>query len=339
MYNLNNSSILVTGGTGSFGQAFVEKLLKNYPKIKRLVIFSRDELKQELMRRNFSEAKYKNIRYFLGDVRDYNRLLRALDGIDVIVHAAALKQVPAAEYNPIEFIKTNVLGAQNIIEAAIEKKIKKVISLSSDKACAPINLYGATKLCSDKLFVAANTYAGRYGSFSVVRYGNVMGSRGSIIPKLINDAQNKKLILTDSKMTRFNISLNESVDMVLFAILESYGSEIFVPRIPSYRLIDLAKAIGPNCKIKYIGIRPGEKLHEEMISESDSFNTIDIGKYYLILPNNNSKILKHYLNKKYKIKKFEFNKSYNSENNTKFLSIKEIRKLIIKNFSKDFKPV
>ena len=338
MKNLNNSSILITGGTGSFGQAFIKQLLKEYPKIKRLVIFSRDELKQDHMRAIYPETKYKNIRYFLGDVRDYNRLLRALDDIDIIIHAAALKQVPTAEYNPIEFIKTNVLGAQNIIEAAIEKKIKKVISLSSDKACAPVNLYGATKLCSDKLFVAANTYASKYGTFSVVRYGNVMGSRGSVIPKFIEDTKSKSLTITDDQMTRFNITLQESVDMVLFALKVSCGSEIFVPKIPSYRLLDLAKAIGPNCKINFVGIRPGEKLHEEMISSSDSVNTVDIGKYFLILPNNNSKIIDYY-KKKFNVKKFKFNSSYNSKTNKDFLTVKELRKLIKQNVNKDFKPI
>ena len=209
MINLNKSSILLTGGTGSFGQAFVSNLLSKYPKIKRLVIFSRDELKQDLMRRTFSETKFKGIRYFLGDVRDYNRLLRALDGIDIIIHAAALKQVPAAEYNPTEFIQTNVIGAQNIIEASIEKKGEKILALSSDKACSPVNLYGATKLCSDKLFVAANNYSGGHGSYSIVRYGNVMGSRGSIIPKFINQAKDGLLSVTDERMTRFNITLKD----------------------------------------------------------------------------------------------------------------------------------
>jgi len=335
---LSNKSIFISGGTGSFGQALIAELIKNFPKIKRLVVFSRDELKQELMRKKFPETKYKQIRYFLGDIRDYQRLLRALDGIDLIVHAAALKQVPAAEYNPIEFIKTNVIGAQNIIEAAIEKKIKKTISLSSDKACSPINLYGATKLCSDKLFVAANNYANRYGNFSVVRYGNVMGSRGSVILKFIEDAKTRTLTLTDSEMTRFNISLTDSVKMVLFALKISYGGEIFVPKIASYKLLDLAKAIGPNCNFKFIGVRPGEKLHEEMISVSDSYNTFDIGKYYLILPSQKSKIINYY-KKNYKIKKFENNLSYNSKNNNIFLSVRELRDLIKHNVDKNFYPV
>ncbi len=335
--SLKNKSILITGGTGSFGRSFVSKLLEKNNKIKRLVIFSRDELKQDQMRSEFPENKYKNLRYFLGDVRDYQRLLRALDGIDIIIHAAALKQVPAAEYNPIEFIKTNVLGAQNIIEASIEKRIKKVIALSSDKACAPINLYGATKLCSDKLFVAANSYAGRYGTFAVVRYGNVMGSRGSIIPKFLNEAKKGVLNVTDPNMTRFNITLTESVKMVLFALENMKGSEILVPKIPSYRIIDLAKSIGPSCKIKNIGVRPGEKIHEEMITESDSYTTYDIGDYYIILPTQNKEIIKKY--KSFKIKSVKQNFRYNSGTNSKFLSIKELRSLIKNHVHSDFKPL
>jgi UDP-N-acetylglucosamine 4,6-dehydratase len=330
--SLNNKSILITGGTGSFGVAFVNQVLKSYPKIKRLVVFSRDELKQEQMRIKFPTEKYKNLRYFIGDVRDYQRLLRAVDGIEIIIHAAALKQVPTAEYNPIEFIKTNIIGAQNIIEASIEKKIQKVIALSSDKASAPINLYGATKLCSDKLFVAANNYAGKNCSFTVVRYGNVMGSRGSVIPKLIDQAKKGFLNITDTRMTRFNITLQESVQMVLFAITNAHGSEILVPKIPSYNIMDLAKAIGPNCKIKKTGIRPGEKIHEEMITESDSYNTYDIDKYFIILPGANTKIIKMY--KKFKIKPVKLGFSYNSGKNKNFLSIKEIKTLIEKNITK-----
>ncbi|MDC0452294.1 UDP-N-acetylglucosamine 4,6-dehydratase (inverting) [Candidatus Pelagibacter sp.] len=329
---INNASILITGGTGTFGKAMVSKLLKSYPNIKRLVIFSRDELKQDQMNDEFSTEKYKNLRYFIGDVRDYQRLLRALDGIDIIIHAAALKQVPAAEYNPIEFIKTNVIGAQNIIEAAIEKKVKKVIALSTDKACSPINLYGASKLCSDKLFVAANSYAGRNGIFSVVRYGNVMGSRGSIIPKFLEQAKKGILNVTDPNMTRFNITLKDSVKMVLFALKNMKGAEILVPKIPSYKIIDLAKSIGPNCKIKVIGIRSGEKIHEEMISESDSFTTFDIGDYYIILPAQNKSLISRY--KKFNIKKVLPNFRYASGTNSKFLNIKELR-FLIKNYVKN----
>ena len=334
---LQNKSILVTGGTGSFGKAFVSHLLRTRIKIKKLIVFSRDELKQDQMRSEFPENKFRSLRYFLGDVRDYQRLIRALEGVDIIIHAAALKQVPVAEYNPIEFIKTNVLGAQNIIEASIEKKIKKVITLSSDKACAPINLYGATKLCSDKLFVAANNYSGKYGTFSVVRYGNVMGSRGSIIPKFIEQAKNKILNVTDKNMTRFNLTLNDSVKMVMFAIKNTQGSEILVPKIPSYKIMDLAKSIGPSSKIKFIGVRPGEKIHEEMITESDSDTTYDIGDYYIILPSKNKEIIRKY--KKFNIKKVYTNFSYNSGQNKKFLTIQEIRKLIKNNISKDFEPI
>ena len=329
---INNTSILITGGTGTFGKAMVSKLLKSYPNIKRLVIFSRDDFKQDQMNDEFPKEKYKNLRYFIGDVRDYQRLLRALDGIDIIIHAAALKQVPAAEYNPIEFIKTNVLGAQNIIEAAIEKKVKKVIALSTDKACSPINLYGASKLCSDKLFVAANSYAGRYGIFSVVRYGNVMGSRGSIIPKFLEQTKKGILNVTDPNMTRFNITLKDSVKMVLFALENMKGAEILVPKIPSYKIIDLAKSIGPNCKIKIIGVRPGEKIHEEMISQSDSFTTFDIGDYYIILPAQNKSLIGRY--KKFNIKKVQPNFRYASGTNSKFLNIKELRSLI-KNYVKN----
>lgn len=335
--NLNNLSILVTGGTGSFGQAFVEKILKNYPKIKRLVVFSRDELKQDIMKTKYPASKFKKIRFFLGDIRDRDRLIRAVDGIDLIVHAAALKQVPTAEYNPIEFIKTNVIGAQNIIEASIEKGVKKVLALSTDKACSPINLYGATKLCSDKLFIAANNYSGGKCKFSVVRYGNVAGSRGSIMPKFLEQAKSGVLTVTDLNMTRFNISLAESVEMVLFAIKNMYGSEILVPKISSYRITDLIKSIAPSCKIKLIGARPGEKINEELISKSESFFSYDIGKYYLILPYNNKKIIKNY--KKYKIKKTSNDFKYNSGNNNHFLSIKELRKLISKNVDKNFKPL
>ena len=334
---LNNKSILITGGTGSFGKSFVKKILKKYPKIRRLVIFSRDELKQHEMASEISEKKYPCIRYFIGDVRDQSRLYRAFENIDIVIHAAALKQVPAAEYNPMEFVKTNIIGAQNIIEAAIEKKIKKVIALSTDKASAPINLYGATKLCSDKLFVAANNYSGLNTSFSIVRYGNVMGSRGSIIPKFLSDAPKGILKVTDKRMTRFNISLEESVNLVLYSLQNSVGGEIYVPKIPSYRILDLAKAIGPNCKIKFIGIRPGEKIHEEMITASDSYSVFDINKYFIILPSENKSILKNIL-KKTKVKKVKEGFSYNSATNKSFLTVNQIRSLIKRNINKKFKP-
>ena len=328
---LNKKSILITGGTGSFGRAFIKEILKSFPKIRRLVIFSRDELKQFEMSKEFPEKKYPMIRYFIGDIRDRFRLQRAFQDIDIVIHAAALKQVPTAEYNPMEFVQTNVIGAQNVIEAAIEKKVKKVIALSTDKAAAPINLYGATKLCSDKLFVAANNYSGLKNlSFSVVRYGNVMGSRGSVIPFFIQQAKNGRLSITDPNMTRFNITLKESINMVLFVLKNSKGGEIFVPKIPSYKIIDLAKAICPKCKFEKIGIRQGEKIHEEMITSSDSFSTVDIGKYYIILPANKKKFINFY-SRKFKLRKVIKGFSYNSGNNKTFLNISNLRNLIKKN--------
>ena len=297
MKNLHNLSILITGGTGSFGNAMTNYLCKNY-KLKRLVIFSRDELKQYNMQQKFPLKKYPFIRFFIGDIRDEKRLTRAFSEIDLVIHAAALKQVPTAEYNPFETINTNILGAQNVIEAALNTKVKKVIALSTDKASSPINLYGATKLCSDKLFSVANIYAGKRDiSFSVVRYGNVMGSRGSVIPLFLEQAKRNNLNITDPKMTRFNITLEESVKLVIWSILNSYGSEIVVPKIPSYRILDIAKSISPRGKIEIIGIRPGEKLHEEMISFEESRNTIELKNYYIILQSNNKKQLAYYKNK------------------------------------------
>ena len=256
----NKKSILITGGTGSFGKEWVRHLLKKYKKIKRLVIFSRDELKQFEMEQEFSVKKYPCMRYFIGDIRDRERLTMALRDIDYVIHAAALKQVPTAEYNPIETIKTNIIGAQNLIEACLENKVEKVVALSTDKASSPINLYGATKLCSDKLFIAANNIKGKKKiSFSIVRYGNVMGSRGSVIPSFIKSKKTGSLTITDKRMTRFNLTLLNSVEMVEWSFKNSIGGEIFVPKIPSYKILDLAKAICPNCKIKTVGIRTGEK--------------------------------------------------------------------------------
>ena len=335
---LNGKSLLITGGTGSFGKAFVSRVLKSFPKIKRLIIFSRDELKQFEMSQRFSQAQYPCLRYFLGDVRDLDRLRRALEGVDYLVHAAALKQVPVAEYNPTEFIKTNIIGAQNIIEASLDNDIKGVIALSTDKAAAPINLYGATKLCSDKLFVAANRYKGnRELTFSVVRYGNVMGSRGSVVPFYMNKAKDGVLPITDTNMTRFNISLRDSVEMVLWAIENSKGAEIFVRKIPSYRITDLAEAIGPNCTHELIGIRPGEKIHEEMITESDSFSTVDLGMYYAILSSEGKISVEEYCRSTGATpvpKEF----SYNSGTNTDFLSIHQIRDLIREHVDPNFSP-
>jgi UDP-N-acetylglucosamine 4,6-dehydratase/5-epimerase len=323
-----NSSILVTGGTGSFGKQFVTSVLQRFPNIKRLVIYSRDELKQFEMAQQFSEREHPGLRYFIGDVRDRGRLLRALEGIDIVVHAAALKQVPAAEYNPMECIKTNVLGAENVVEACLEAGVKKVVALSTDKAASPINLYGATKLCSDKLFIAANNIKGRRDlSFSVVRYGNVMGSRGSVIPFFLKKRAEGVLPITDPEMTRFNISLSEGVNMVLWTIEKSLGGEILVPRIPSYRITDVAKAIGPDCEHPIVGIRPGEKIHEEMITVSDSFTTVDLGSYYAILPTQADYSLNRYC-EVMGATPVKQGFSYNSGSNDRFLTIEELRELI-----------
>lgn len=284
---LNHKSILITGGTGSFGKKFLETILQRYPGIRQAVIFSRDELKQFELKQRFPQKDYPQLRFFIGDVRDGERLRRACQGIDVIVHAAALKQVDTAEYNPEECVKTNVNGAQNVINAALDCGVKHVIALSTDKACAPINLYGATKLTSDKLFTAANNIKGSNPvKFSVVRYGNVMGSRGSVIPFFmkLRESGAKQLPITDMRMTRFNISLQEGVDLVLWALEHHLGGEIFIPKIPSYHIKDVATAIAPELPQVEVGIRPGEKLHEEMITETDSLHTIDIGRYYAILP-------------------------------------------------------
>jgi len=282
---LTEKSILVTGGTGSFGKRFIATILAKYPGVRRVIVFSRDELKQFEMRDLFPESKYPQMRYFIGDVRDRERLFRAMEGVDIVVHAAALKQVPACEYNPFEAIKTNVLGAQNVIEAAIDRNVEKVVALSTDKAAAPINLYGATKLCSDKLFVTANNYKGnRQIKFSVVRYGNVMGSRGSVIPFFLKHRGDKTLPITDTRMTRFNITLDDGVDLVMTALAHMWGGEIFVPKIPSYRILDVARAVAPDCSYDLIGIRPGEKLHEEMITATDAINSLEFERYFVILP-------------------------------------------------------
>lgn len=326
MKNLN--SILITGGTGSFGQAFVGEVLRRNPKIKRLVIYSRDELKQFEMAQKFPEKKYPGLRYFIGDVRDQDRLRRALEGIETVVHAAALKQVPAAEYNPIEFINTNVIGAENVVQACLDTRVQRVVALSTDKAAAPINLYGATKLCSDKLFVAANNIRGNHKiRFSVVRYGNVLGSRGSVVPFFIEMAKTGVIPITDPAMTRFNISLQEGVGMVLWALETALGGEVFVPKIPSYRILDMAEAIGPRCKKKIVGIRPGEKIHEEMITTSDSYSTVDLGRFFAILHGSSGHVPRDYL-KIRKAKAVPAGFSYNSGQNSHFLKVQELRKLI-----------
>tara|TARA_A100001011_G_C14315393_1_gene847722 strand:- start:2062 stop:3081 length:1020 start_codon:yes stop_codon:yes gene_type:complete len=332
------NSILITGGTGSFGKAFLAELLLRYPDIERVVIYSRDELKQWELQQKYPEKKYPQLRFFIGDIRDKERLKRALDQVEIVVHAAALKQVVAAEYNPFEFIRTNVIGAENIVQACLESNVRQVIALSTDKASSPINLYGATKLCQDKLFVAANNVKGEKDiKFSVVRYGNVMGSRGSVIPLFLRKAPMGTLEITNPNMTRFNISLKEGVDMVLWAMNNNYGGEIFVPKIPSYRISDLAEAIGPSCKKKICGIRPGEKLHEEMISTSDSYSTIDLGKYYAILPTYNSPINEYKISKEVmNFVKEGFN--YTSDINDEFLTVNKLRNLIIHNIDKNFVP-
>jgi UDP-N-acetylglucosamine 4,6-dehydratase len=328
MQELEASSILITGGTGSFGKAFVKEVLRRWPRIKRLVVFSRDELKQFEMQQTYSPTKYPGLRYFIGDVRDLQRLRRAMEGIELVIHAAALKQVPAAEYNPFECIKTNILGAQNVIEACFDNGVNRVVALSTDKAAAPVNLYGATKLCSDKLFTAANNIRGsRDIRFSVVRYGNVMGSRGSVIPFFLERRRGKVLPITHPDMTRFNIPLSEAVEMVLWALNNARGGEIFVPKIPSYHITDLAEAIGPGCERENVGIRQGEKLHEELITAADSFSTVDLGDYYAILPSCDPVIRQRYCDETAAIP-VPAGFSYNSGGNDRFLTVDELRNLI-----------
>ena len=335
----SSSRILITGGTGSFGKAFIKRVLQRFPDICRLVVYSRDELKQWELQQLFPESQYPQLRFFIGDVRDRDRLRRALESIDTVVHAAALKQVPAAEYNPIEFIYTNVVGAENVVQACLDTDVKRVLALSTDKAAAPVNLYGATKLCSDKLFIAANNIRGsRDVTFSVVRYGNVMGSRGSVIPFFLEKAQSGVLPITDPAMTRFNISLSEGVAMVLWALKEAIGGEVFVPKIPSYRITDVAEAIGPSCKKPVVGIRPGEKIHEEMITASDSFSTIDLGQYYAILPSDGS-VQRQYQAADLAVKSVEPGFAYNSGTNSDFLSVEQIRDLIKEHVVSSFQPV
>lgn len=325
---LTNHSILITGGTGSFGQAFVQEVLTRCPTIKRLVVFSRDELKQFEMQQRFSDRQYPGLRYFIGDVRDEARLRRALEGIDLVVHAAALKQVVSAEYNPFEYIKTNVLGAQNLIEACLDTGVQRVVALSTDKAAAPVNLYGATKLCSDKLFVAANNIRGKRDiRLSVVRYGNVMGSRGSVIPFFLGKRATGELPITDPAMTRFNISLREGVNMVLWSLENALGGEILVPKIPSYRITDVAQAIAPECRQVQVGVRPGEKIHEEMITASDSYNTVDLGAYYAILPAGSPDSLDAYCQRT-GAQPVPAGFSYSSDRNPDFLTVEQLRALI-----------
>lgn len=326
--SLNNKSILITGGTGSLGKELVTTILKLYPDVKRLVVFSRDEQKQFQMAQDFPESKYPAIRYFIGDVRDYERLKRAFMGIDYVIHAAAMKHVHIAEYNPDECVKTNVGGAENVIKACLETDVSHVVALSTDKACAPINLYGATKLTSDKLFIAANNIKGNKAiSFSVVRYGNVMGSNGSVIPFYLKKRKEGVLPITDPNMTRFNISLSQGVDMVLHALENAWGGELFVPKIPSYKITDVAEAIGPECEHKVVGIRPGEKIHEEMITTSDSFTTYDLGQYYVILPQVTNWNLDAYI-KHFNAKLVTPGFSYTSDKNEQWEDVASLRRLI-----------
>lgn len=325
---LNGKSILITGGTGSLGKALTKHIFREYPHVKRVVIYSRDEQKQFQMAQEYPEIEYPQIRFFIGDVRDRERLKRAFQGVDFVIHAAAMKHVPIAEYNPDECVKTNIGGAENVIYASLETKIERVVALSTDKACAPINLYGATKLTSDKLFIAANNIKGSNPiRFSVVRYGNVMGSNGSVIPFFINKKKEGKLPITDVNMTRFNISLQGGVDMVMHALEHAWGGELFVPKIPSYKILDLADAIGPKCEKPIVGIRPGEKVHEEMITASDSFFTYDLGKYYTIIPSTPKWNVSDFV-KEFDAEKVPVGFTYNSGENTEWETVEGLRGLI-----------
>jgi UDP-N-acetylglucosamine 4,6-dehydratase (inverting) len=326
---LNNKSILITGGTGSLGKALTKTILAKWPNVKRLVIYSRDEQKQFQMAQEFPESDFPAIRYFIGDVRDLERLKRAIAGIDYVIHAAAMKHVHIAEYNPDECVKTNIGGADNVIKACLGvSSVKNVVALSTDKACAPINLYGATKLTSDKLFIAANNIKGYQEiKFSVVRYGNVMGSNGSVIPFFMKKRDAGVIPITDLSMTRFNISLADGVEMVLHAMEHAWGGELYVPKIPSYKITDIAKAIAPNAEIKVVGVRPGEKIHEEMITPSDSFNTYDLGKYYVILPSKPIWNLNEFI-KVHNAKLVRAGFSYNSGENAEWETVESLRSLI-----------
>ena len=335
-FSFEKKSILITGGTGSLGKALTSYLLSNHPRVRRIIIYSRDEQKQFIMNQEFPVDKHPQLRYFIGDVRDYERLERAMIGVDYVIHAAAMKHVHIAEYNPDECVKTNVGGAENVIKACLKSNVKSVVALSTDKACAPINLYGATKLTSDKLFIAANNFKGeRDIKFSVVRYGNVMGSNGSVIPFFIKKKKEGILPITSSKMTRFNISLKEGVDMVIHALTNSWGGELFVPKIPSYKILDVANAIGPECEKPIVGIRPGEKIHEEMITPSDSYNTYDLGKYFAILPTVPAWDIEKFT-LAFNAKKVPEGFSYNSGENTSWETVDSLRLLIQKHVDSTF---
>ena len=334
---LNNKSVLITGGTGSFGKQFIKTILERYPDVKKIIIFSRDELKQSVLKQQYPAYDYPQLRFFIGDVRDRARMEQACEGVDVIIHAAAIKQVDMAEYNPTECIRTNIDGAENVIHAALACGVKDVVALSTDKACAPINLYGATKLASDKLFAAANNIRGSKDiRFSVVRYGNVMGSRGSVIPFFLGKRDEGELPITHEEMTRFNISLQDGVNLVMFALEHHLGGEIFVPKIPSYKILDVAEAVAPGCKTRIVGIRPGEKVHEEMITDTDSLNTIDLGAYYAILPSVSFTYSEADYIEHHKAEKVPFGFKYNSGTNTEWETVESLRELIIEHVDPNF---
>jgi UDP-N-acetylglucosamine 4,6-dehydratase (inverting) len=334
--DLTNASILVTGGTGSFGQKFVETVLRDHPGVSRLVVFSRDELKQWQMQQRFPTSRFPQLRFFIGDVRDARRLSRAMEGVDTVVHAAALKQVPAAEYNPMECIHTNVLGAENVVNACLDNSVRRVVALSTDKAAAPINLYGATKLCSDKLFVSANNIRGRRESrFAVVRYGNVLGSRGSVVPFFLEHRRHGWLPITDDRMTRFNITLDQGVALVLRTLQDLWGGEIIVPRIPSYRILEVADAVAPDAEKRRTGIRPGEKLHEQMITTADAPTTVDRGDFFAILPSPGA--AGEYA-ERHRARAVPAGFSYDSEANGEFLDVEALRSMIRDHVDPSFVP-
>jgi len=334
---LSNKTVLITGGTGSFGKEFIKTILDRYPKVKKIIIYSRDELKQSELKQKYPFDRYPQLRFFIGDVRDGGRIKRAFEGVDVVIHAAAIKQVDTAEYNPTECIRTNIDGAENVIHAALECGVKSVVALSTDKACAPINLYGATKLVSDKLFTAANNIRGSKDiKFSVVRYGNVMGSRGSVIPFFMEKKKDGVLPITHDQMTRFNISLQDGVDVVMYALKNHLGGEIFIPKIPSYRILDIAEAIAPECETNIVGIRPGEKLHEEMITDTDSLNTIDLGNYYAILPSVSFVHTENDYISHHKAAKVPFGFKYNSGTNSQWETVDSLKYLINKHVNSGF---
>ena len=337
MFELNGKSILITGGTGSLGKALTTHIVNEYPEVKKIIIFSRDEQKQFQMAQEYPSSDYPQIRFLIGDVRDKERLIRAFKNVDYVIHAAAMKHIDIAEYNPDECIKTNIGGAENVVHAALETGVERVVALSTDKACAPINLYGATKLTSDKLFIAANNIKGWNPiKFSVVRYGNVMGSNGSVIPFFIKKKKEGVLPITDPEMTRFNISLRGGVDMVMYALKNAWGGELFVPKIPSYRILDVAEAIAPEAEKKVVGIRPGEKIHEEMVTPSDSFHTYDLGIYYAILPPNPRWSLEEFIST-FGAKKVATGFSYNSGGNSDWETVETLRDLIVEHVDPSLK--